>query len=141
MDRQLERMNNVQIFSPGKKWFGDTLQYLYNHYETTIVHRYMFEKPNNRLKSTSKVIYQEFRTACDRCGDELVAYLTDKDKKYGFKKSSDGSYLSKLKYKTKMWITTTENDETCLRIVFLPLNVSDEEYLMQLNSNYDPSTP
>lgn len=128
LDKQLLPDENVKVFNPGKRWFGDTLQYHIYYNETSIFHRYVFDVPDKKLKSDSKCIYQEYRTACDRCGDELVQFLTNSKNKYGFKKMEDGSYLSKLKYRTHLIICNLEEEEICLRLLFKPISYSEEEY-------------
>lgn len=128
MDKEYQNSDKLELlFNKGKWWYGDTLQYQTYYMETSIVHRYMFDRPNGRLSGSSRCIYQEYRTACDRCGDKLVNRLIS-GKKYGFRLMPDGSYLSKIKYRTKLVITNADEEESCLRLIFLPMVITDEEY-------------
>ncbi len=128
MDKVYQNSDKLELlFNKGKWWYGDTLQYQTYFGETSIIHRYMFERPKGRLRGDSKCIYQEYRTACDRCGDKLVNSLTS-GKKYGFRLMPDGSYLSKIKYRTKLVITNADEGESCLRLMFFPMVIKDEDY-------------
>ena len=127
MDKEYNDSDKKDLFNKGKWWYGDTLQYQTYYMETSIIHRYKFERPKGRLTGSSMCIYQEYRTACDRCGDKLENRLIS-GKKYGFRLMPDGSYLSKIKYRTKLVITNADEEESCLRLIFLPMVITDEEY-------------
>ncbi|MFZ1847167.1 MAG: hypothetical protein WAU12_09665, partial [Saprospiraceae bacterium] len=85
------------------------------------------ETSGNKIMPNSKVIYQEESMSCGRCAEKIVK-LYNSSAKSGFRHLAGNEYLSSYKKKTKLIMLEEEGKETCLTLMFIPVDLDKKAY-------------
>ncbi|MBK8747704.1 MAG: hypothetical protein IPM04_07495 [Saprospiraceae bacterium] len=128
--RSLEDLNSPIItITKDRIWkrIGDTVEIRYFLLDKIMVSRYAFITKNNKIAPDSKVIFQQASLGCGMCAEKLVQ-LYKSTQKSGFRHLAGNEYLSSYKKKTKLIMLEEEGKETCLTLMFIPVDLDKKAY-------------
>jgi len=128
--RSLEGMNNPILKLPEERMWkriGDTLEIKFYVLNYLMINRYVFETKDKTILPESRVIFQQESISCGACAEKSVRFYKSSAKS-GFRLLGGNEYLSGYDKKTKLIMIEEEGKETCLTLIFIPVNLEKKEY-------------